>query len=105
MAQKREHGRASGLSVNEVRRVMRKSGSFTDSQIEAITEESLKNIRRVKATSVKPSRPWTNLGERVFPPRANEVVRIHVGTDVEIDEKKNICRWTGPGCKKRHFWC
>jgi len=90
-------------SVEEVRALMRKSGGFTKKQIDALSEESLKKMPRMELSKIKPlSGP---LGIRVKAPGPNEVVRIYVGTDVEINEKKGICRWRGPGCKGRPFWC
>jgi hypothetical protein len=91
------------LSVEEVRVLMRKSGSFTKKQIDELTEKSLSNMPRVELSGIKPlSGPR---GIRVKGPARNEVVRIYVGTDVEIDEKKGICWWRGPGCRHGRFWC
>jgi hypothetical protein len=91
------------LSVEEVGALMRKSGSFTKKQIDALTEESLKKMPRIELSKIKTrSGP---LGIRVKGPGRNEVVRIYVGTDVDIDEKKGICWWRGPGCKGGYLWC
>jgi hypothetical protein len=90
------------LSVEEVRALMRKSGGFTKKQIDDLTEESLKKMPRRELSKIKPlSGPFL----RVKAPGPKEVVRVYVGTDVEIDETKRICRWRGPGCRNLYFSC